>query len=149
MVNMERSLLKKLCREHDLYVTSSINDKLYLHYKGFRRIQNLDEYTGLKVLWLEGNGLARIEGLEHQTQLRTLYLQENLIRKIENLEAQTALDTLNLAQNQIAAIENLAHMKALTVSGVVAALGLVSPRASVSSHCVCGVCRACRSRATT
>jgi dynein assembly factor 1 len=132
MVDMERSLLKKLCRDHDLYVTPSINDKLYLHYKGFRRIQNLDEYTGLKVLWLEGNGLARIEGLEHQAQLRTLYLQENLIRKIENLEVQTALDTLNLAQNQIAAIENIAHMKALTVSAC-----LPPPRAcfiSFSSH---------------
>lgn len=83
--------------------------------QGFRAIQNLDEYTGLKVLWLEGNGLGKIQGLEHQTQLRTLYLHENLINRIENLEAQVLLDTLNLSQNQISRIENLAHMKALTV----------------------------------
>uniref|UniRef100_K3WU80 Dynein assembly factor 1, axonemal homolog n=1 Tax=Globisporangium ultimum (strain ATCC 200006 / CBS 805.95 / DAOM BR144) TaxID=431595 RepID=K3WU80_GLOUD len=114
MVEMEKPLLKKLCRDMDLYVTPSINDKLYLHYKGFRTIKNLDEYTGLKVLWLEGNGLGKIEGLEHQTQLRTLYLHENLISKIEGLEAQVLLDTLNLSQNQITKIENLSHMKALT-----------------------------------
>ncbi|RLN69060.1 hypothetical protein BBJ28_00006662 [Nothophytophthora sp. Chile5] len=114
MVEMEKALLKKLCRDNDLYVTPAINDKLYLHYKGFRTIKNLDEYTGVKVLWLEGNGLPRIEGLEHQTLLRTLYLHENLIQKIEGLESQVLLDTLNLSQNQITRIENLGHLKQLT-----------------------------------
>lgn len=33
MVEMEKALLKKICRDTDLYVTPSINDKLYLHYK--------------------------------------------------------------------------------------------------------------------
>ncbi|KAG7377698.1 Dynein assembly factor 1, axonemal [Phytophthora boehmeriae] len=114
MVDMEKQYLKKLCRDNDLYVTPAINDKLYLHYKGFRCIKNLDEYTGLKVLWLEGNGLPAIEGLEHQTQLRSLYLHENLIQKIEGLESQLMLDTLNLSQNQISCIENLGHLKHLT-----------------------------------
>lgn len=85
-----------------------------MHAQGFRSIKNLDEYTGLKVLWLEGNGLGKIEGLEHQTQLRTLYLHENLLQRIENLESQLQLDTLNLAQNQITRIANLGHMKLLT-----------------------------------
>jgi dynein assembly factor 1 len=76
----------------------------------------LEEYTGLKVLWLEGNGLPRIEGLENQKELRTLYLHENLIQKIEGLESQLLLDTLNLSQNQISSIENLGHLKHLTVS---------------------------------
>ncbi|KAE9287507.1 hypothetical protein PF008_g26383 [Phytophthora fragariae] len=111
---MDKKLLKKLCRDNDLYVTPAINDKLYLHYKGFRSIKNLEEYTGLKVLWLEGNGLPRIKGLEHQKELRTLYLHENLIQKIEGLESQLLLDTLNLSQNQISSIENLGHLKHLT-----------------------------------
>ncbi|KAH7488673.1 hypothetical protein KRP22_008692 [Phytophthora ramorum] len=113
-MEMEKTLLKKLCRDNDLYVTPSINDKLYLHYKGFRSIKNLDEYTGLKVLWLEGNGLPRIEGLENQKELRTLYLHENLIHQIEGLESQLLLDTLNLSQNQISCIANLGHLKQLT-----------------------------------
>lgn len=114
MTEMTKPFLKKLCKEHSLYTTPSINDKLYLHYKGFNSIANLEEYTGLKALWLEGNGLPRIEGLEEQKLLRSLYLHENLIEKIENLESQTDLDCLNLSKNYIKKIENLSHMTKLT-----------------------------------
>ena len=113
-IEMTASTLKTYCKENGLYSTPNINDKIYLHYKGFRCIQNLDEYTSLKCIWLEGNGLSRIEGLDKQTALRTLFLQENLIEKIENLEAQIHLDTLNLSKNYIKRVENLSHMKTLT-----------------------------------
>lgn len=110
---MTKQALRESCEKNKLYRTARLNDKLYLHYKGWKKIENLDEYTGLKVLWLEGNGLLKIEGLEHQKELRTLYLHENVIEKIENLESQANLDTLNLAQNFIEKIENLSHMKEL------------------------------------
>ena len=83
---MTPKVLKELCKKHSLYNTPHLNDRLYLHYKGFREIKCLEEYTGLRVLWLEGNGLDKIDGLQAQADMRTLYLQENLIERIENLE---------------------------------------------------------------
>jgi hypothetical protein len=67
-------------------------------HQGYSRIENLEAYTGLKVLWLEGNGLARIEGLDAQVELSTLYLQENIINRIENIGHLVNLSTLNLCQ---------------------------------------------------
>ena len=114
MTEMTREFLKKLCKENGLYTTPSINDKLYLHYKGFNSISNLEEYTGLKALWLEGNGLVHISGLDNQTLIKSLYLHENCVEKIEGLDALTLLDTLNLSKNYIQKIENLSHMKSLS-----------------------------------
>ncbi|CAM9978253.1 unnamed protein product, partial [Hapterophycus canaliculatus] len=86
-MDLTKAMLKTMCRDNGQYSSPELNDKLYLHYKGIRQIQNLDEYTGLRVLWLEGNGLCKLEGMGAQTQLRTLYAHENLIEKIEGLES--------------------------------------------------------------
>lgn len=113
----KRSLLKH-CRDMDMYSTPELNERLYLHQKGICKIENLDEYTGVKVLWLQQNCIDKIEGLSHLVELRHLYLNENMIQTIDGeraFQGLTRLDTLNLEKNNIASIgsKDLCHLSAL------------------------------------
>lgn len=95
------------------YSTRYLNDKLYLHYKGFRKIENMEEFTGLKVLYIEGNALEKIEGLDKCTDLRCLYIQENCIKTISGLESLSSLHSLNISDNMIESIEGLEKLEKL------------------------------------
>ncbi|KAM3569487.1 hypothetical protein VYU27_008416 [Nannochloropsis oceanica] len=82
---MTPDLLRRLALAHDGYETPSLNDRLYLHFRGFHRIENLNPYSNLKALWLDSNGLTEEgigEGLRGLTHLRCLYLQNNLLESL-------------------------------------------------------------------
>ena len=91
----------------DYYRTIELNEKLYFHYKGFRKIACMELFPDLKCLYFEGNGLEKISGLTTNTQLMSLFLQENVIEKMEGLDFCTRLRTLNLSNCCIRKIEGL------------------------------------------
>ncbi|CAM9464194.1 unnamed protein product [Ectocarpus sp. 6 AP-2014] len=95
------------------YETPELNDRLYLHFKGYRKIQNLEPYTSLKALWLGGNGISEIQGIGHLSQLRCLYLERNLISTIKGLEGLESLVQLDLSQNRIEAALGLSCLPSL------------------------------------
>ncbi|GMH33928.1 hypothetical protein BSKO_01762 [Bryopsis sp. KO-2023] len=111
--------LKKLCRELKLYASvPELNDILYLQHKGITKLENLDEYTGLKTLYLECNAICTIQGLEKLRELRCLYLGQNIIRNIEGMEMLMKLQTLDLSQNDIHFIDNLSCLPLLSTLNI-------------------------------
>lgn len=56
------------------YRTFELNEKLYFHYKGFAKIENMQLFPELKCLYWEGNGTTHISGLEANTEIVSLYL---------------------------------------------------------------------------
>lgn len=66
-------------KEKEYYQTPSLNTALYLNRKDFEIIDNLSEFTGLRVLYLDGNRIKKIGGLDKLSNLKVLCLQENLI----------------------------------------------------------------------
>uniref|UniRef100_A0A6T9U9L4 Dynein assembly factor 1, axonemal homolog n=1 Tax=Alexandrium catenella TaxID=2925 RepID=A0A6T9U9L4_ALECA len=95
------------------YRTEELNDKLFIHYKGWRALQGLEGWTGLKALYAECNAFDRIQGLQCCRGLRSLFLQENCIHRIEGLENCPDLWNINLSNNFIERIEGLSNLRCL------------------------------------
>ena len=107
---MTLAVLKQAAVDNEGYESPELNDNLYLHFKGFRRIENLEAYTELKGLWLEANGLHAIENIGHLSKLRCLFLSRNLIETIPAIAFQgvSALVMLDLSENRLTKLEHLA-----------------------------------------
>lgn len=106
-----REMVKKDPRKY--FRTPHLNEKLFLHYKGFGYIRNLEQFTDLKCLYIEGNGLRSLKGLEQNIELKSLYAQENCIEEIEGLETLKELRVLNLNENMIRKVTGLAGIELL------------------------------------
>ena len=107
---MTKAVLKQCAVDNEGYESPELNDNLYLHFKGFRKIENLEEYTELKGLWLEANGLRTIENINHLSKLRCIFLSRNLIETIPPtaFRGVSSLVMLDLSENRLTKLEHLA-----------------------------------------
>lgn len=96
------------------FQTRSLNKKLYIHFKGLKKLENLSDFTNLKVLYAESNFIEKIESLDSCTELRCLYLQSNQIKEMTGTENLSKLHTINLSGNQIQKIDCLENKPNLT-----------------------------------
>lgn len=103
----------QLCEYNGGYLYPHLNKNCYLHFSGFHKIEGLDKFINLRVLYLEGNRIEKIENLSKLSSLACLYLQNNYITKIENLEQNTNIVILNLSGNKIKVIENISCLPKL------------------------------------
>lgn len=105
---MTKKALIDICKEHELYRTAELNDKIYCNFKGFVAITPaLGAYCNLKALFLEGNALTSLQGMPSLVHLRCLFVQQNLLTDLSGLESLPFLDTLNISNNRI---EKLTHL---------------------------------------
>jgi len=104
---MSAAEVKLSCLENHGYENPILNDKLFLHFRGFKKIDNLSPYTACKAIWLDSNGLDTIENLDALEQLRCLYLSKNLITRVDGLANLKELVILDLSYNRLTHLVNL------------------------------------------
>ena len=112
MNKLTEEYLEALCVQNDQYVTPHLNDQLFLHFKGFSKLEALEKYN-CRTLWLESNGLRILSGISHMTKLRMIFLQNNLLKKIEGLDKCVLLVRINFQNNLLDKVEGLSHCKEL------------------------------------
>merc|ERR1719199_1721380 len=114
MVDMTREAIQAITKELKQYRSPALNDKLYLHFKGWKKIEEcLGEYSGVRALWLEGNGLRTLDNLGNLKELRCLYVQQNCLESLEGVEENGELDSINASNNCIKTVSGVAHLKRL------------------------------------
>ena len=70
-IRMTRAELTKAALSNGGYSTPYLNDSLFLSFRGYRRIESLEAYTGLKALYGESNGFT-VQSLEAGVRLQRL-----------------------------------------------------------------------------
>ena len=112
-MKMTRSLVADLCKKNGYYSTPELNEQLHLHFRGFERIENLNEFTNCRVLWLESNCIEKIENLEDLKELRCLYLQNNCVISLGETML-PSIESLNVNSNLLRDLDGLRYFPMLT-----------------------------------
>lgn len=107
---MTPELLLSICKERQMWTQPHLNTQLFLNYKGFLRIEAMEDYCNVRALHLDNNNISAIEGLDRMTELRSLHLGGNRISEISGLESNLDLRVLNLEGNAISSLQNLGHL---------------------------------------
>jgi len=110
---MSEAALEKICDEQGLYLRHELNDRLYLQNRGYKKIEGLSGYQGLKGIWFDSNAIHTIENLSHLRGLKFLYLRQNCIRELGGLDELYHLEVLDVSANFISKIENLDNLRSL------------------------------------
>jgi len=114
MVDMTPDAIRQITKEMKQYQSPELNEKLYLHFKGWKKIEEcLGAYTGVRALWLEGNGLRSLDNMGNLKELRCLYIHQNCLETLEGLEDNVQLDAINASNNAIKTISHVSHLKRL------------------------------------
>jgi hypothetical protein len=112
MPTMTERLVSDICVKKGYFRTPELNDRLYLHFLGFRKIENLEKFVACTALWLDNNWIEELENLEALIDLRALYLQNNTLRTLGSVRL-SVLDTLNVECNAVDDLSGLCHMPLL------------------------------------
>jgi dynein assembly factor 1 len=57
-MQLTEAAIKARCREHNLYMTPSLNDVLYCNSGGFSTLTGLEAYCNVKSIFFENNAVA-------------------------------------------------------------------------------------------
>jgi dynein assembly factor 1, axonemal len=70
----------------------------------------LQEFTGVRALYLECNAISTVEGLAHMTNLRSLFMAKNMLHDLAGIAPLTSIQTLDIAHNSVRSLQPLANL---------------------------------------
>lgn len=104
-------MTEKYCREiSDYNGYSSIPQyisTIHLHFKAFSKIENLNSFVNLRVIYLENNCISKIENLDHLPNLQVLQISNNFIDSFEEIAKNPTLRILSLSHNRIKTVPDI------------------------------------------
>uniref|UniRef100_A0A674PKQ5 Uncharacterized protein n=1 Tax=Takifugu rubripes TaxID=31033 RepID=A0A674PKQ5_TAKRU len=94
---MTKKFLRDHCKQLNLYLCPRLNDTLYLHFNDFSTIENLEDLTELRCLYLQGNRIQILTVLQAVPNLKVLNLIGNeVVKNIPNYRKTVIVQLQNL-----------------------------------------------------